>query len=430
MSEQFDVAIERELKSIENDIKKSGLTESSSLLKDFTEFAEDEVERLDDFDLEKSTPKVIYSGQKDRDAIVITDDYYGDTANRVIYLDQGWDAGQSLEFYYTSQGSELMSYDQFVSLEQKDNERLFIDPLNISKYRYLPQSASDKNPDALPVGFVKNSNFIGLTCAACHTSQVNYQGTAIRIDGGPTMGNFVAFLKDLADSIRETLREEAKFDRFAKRVMQKKSKKKPDQIKKNLRSSLEDLAGYNRRNYSSTEYGFARIDAVGRIYNQVLYSVDGPENSNPPNAPVSYPFLWDTPQHDYVQWIGLTGNAGPGALGRNAGEVVGVFGKIKVKKFHSSLTKLLTGYTSTVRTETLVDMEKWLRKLKSPLWPEDILPKLDDKKIAAGKILYEKYCLECHHTIDRNNPKRRVYAQMYGLDVVKTDPTEAENATS
>jgi hypothetical protein len=41
--------------------------------------------------------------------------------------------------------------------------------------------------------------------------------------------------------------------------------------------------------------------------------------------PVSYPFLWDIAHSDYVQWNGLANNA-ESALGRNAGEVIGVFG--------------------------------------------------------------------------------------------------------
>ena len=35
---------------------------------------------------------------------------------------------------------------------------------------------------------------------------------------------------------------------------------------------------------------------------------------------------WDITHSDYVQWNGLANNAGAGPLGRNAGEVIGVFG--------------------------------------------------------------------------------------------------------
>src|SRR3546814_3378304 len=46
---------------------------------------------------------------------------------------------------------------------------------------------------------------------------------------------------------------------------------------------------------------------------------------NSPNAPVSYPFLWDATRSDFVQWNGVASNALLGPLGRNTGEVIGVF---------------------------------------------------------------------------------------------------------
>ena len=56
-----------------------------------------------------------------------------------------------------------------------------------------------------------------------------------------------------------------------------------------------------------------------------------------PNAPNSYPLLWDAPRHDYVQWAGFSPNAGPGALGRNSGEVIGVFGRVDVELEYATL---------------------------------------------------------------------------------------------
>ena len=52
------------------------------------------------------------------------------------------------------------------------------------------------------------------------------------------------------------------------------------------------------------------------------------ENTQPANAPVSYPFLWDTPQQRLEQWIGIAKSGGPldiDSLARNVGEVLGVF---------------------------------------------------------------------------------------------------------
>src|SRR5690606_25177832 len=127
----------------------------------------------------------------DRGAMAIDNGHFGENYSTPIYLDQGWDPTDSLWYYNTTQGSGLLPYDLFIALEQADNETLFRDNQLIDKYRYLPQKPTFFNPDGLPVGFVKEyykgKDYVGYTCAACHTGQVNYQGQAIRIDGGPAM---------------------------------------------------------------------------------------------------------------------------------------------------------------------------------------------------------------------------------------------------
>src|SRR5437899_15920 len=51
------------------------------------------------------------------------------------------------------------------------------------------------------------------------------------------------------------------------------------------------------------------------------------------DAPVSYPFLWNAPQQDHTQWNGGVPNGlYIQGLGRNTGEVYGVFADFKPKK--------------------------------------------------------------------------------------------------
>ena len=75
------------------------------------------------------------------------------------------------------------------------------------------------NPDGLPVGFVAGKgtgrNWLGMTCAACHTAEVRLGTTAYRIDGGPTGGDVQAFLTDLTRALQQTQNDPAKFGRFA-----------------------------------------------------------------------------------------------------------------------------------------------------------------------------------------------------------------------
>ncbi len=167
-------------------------------------------------------------------------------------------------------------------------------------------------------------------------------------------------------------------------------------------------------------YGFGRLDAFGRIYNRALTLVDK-SNGNPANAPASYPFLWDTSQHDYVQWVGNAPNANVGELQRNIGEVVGVFGNIKIDPTS------LHGYKSSVNVKNLNAIAVKLRALMSPRWPEGVLPKIDQALAKKGEPIYAKACGGCHLPINRSDPNRVVRAQMFGLDIIKTDPTMANN---
>ena len=337
----------------------------------------------------------------ERGAIAIENGAFGENYSTPIYLDQGWSANDSLWFYNTTQGSALMPYDFFIALEQANSTEPFRANSLIDKYRYLPQKPTFFNPDGLPVGFVKESykgnDYIGFTCAACHTGQVNYKGVALRIDGGSSMADMVGFLTDLQNSLAATMDDEAKKQRFIAKVLElNNTYSNADTIAADLKRWERKIRLYNNINASKVEYGYARLDAFGRIYNRVLEHVisrnqlrdvllgvtkagnddtdlltpvqvdkvledisetiigdlqfakiidrlmsDKPGYPNltmtdmnrikalifnEPNAPVSYPFLWDIVQSDYVQWNGLASNGGVGPLGRNTGEVIGVFG--------------------------------------------------------------------------------------------------------
>jgi hypothetical protein len=454
----------------------------------------------------------------DRGAIGIENGAFGEGYTTPIYLDQGWEKSDSLWFYTTTQGSVLLPYDFFLALEQTESKenslKLFLDPLNIDKYRYLPQKKTLFNKGALPVGFAvdeyRDKEYVGYTCAGCHTAQINYKSQAIRIDGGPAMADMVGFLTALADAMQSTLDDPAKYQRFVKKVLEiDNNYDNEEEIRTDLKSWTQTIKHYNQLNHSDLAYGYARLDAFGRIYNRVLQHVINreqlalalldvvDENDKPvldpaqielvikdlnetvvgdkgfaevlnrlqktdpgypalndaqmklvkeaifnePNAPVSYPFLWDIPHSDYVQWNGIANNATLGPLGRNTGEVIGVFAKLdwEAVKPGFSLSAWITGqdnksnrikFTSSVDGINLERLEGHLAALKSPVWPEEILGKIDREKARSGQRLYREYCQSCHQVIDRSDYKRLVTANMSALDVVKTDPVMAENGVN
>ncbi|MDP3008683.1 MAG: di-heme-cytochrome C peroxidase [Methylococcales bacterium] len=380
---------------------------------------------------------------KDRYAETSTQDIFGDTADKVIYLDQNWDRYDSLWFYFTTQGSDFMPYEVFLALEQADSTKPFRNAENMNNYRFLTQKSSYDNPDGLPIGFVKDDyqgkDYMGFTCAACHTTQINYKNTGIRIDGAPALADFEGFFEGIEQAVKATLDDTAKFNRLAKVMVDKELAENPDEFRKMLEAIYRDRNSYNVSNAPKqgnqlVHYGYGRLDAFGRIFNRILENLTPNQaNTNPVNAPVSYPFLWDTPHHDFVQWNGVSDNNPGGRLGflgplsRNTGEVLGVFASFDLQKHTGDV-----GYRSSVVQRNLVRLEEHLVSLESPVWPETILPPIDRKLADQGKQVFSDYkCDVCHSSsdkFDRSNPDRRVIAQFASLQQIGTDPVMAINA--
>jgi ribosomal protein L44E len=374
---------------------------------------------------------------ENRSAIPEPTDHFGDSAKRIVYTDQNWDAADSLWFYNTSQGSNMVPFNVFLHLEQTETQEPFRSNNNMRKYRFLPQPESWDNEYGLPVGFVEDEyqekSYVGLTCAACHTNQINYNGVGIRIDGAPTMGDMGSMLEDLGLALQATISDEEKFQRLAKKIFPSGDFQAIENFRKELKTFTKDFEEYNHQNVplhngEVVPYGYARLDAFGRIFNRVLgHLTPGVDNYNSSNAPVSYPFLWDTPQHDFVQWNGISSNPGEGALGRNTGEVLGVFATFNLEK------KGAIGYRSSALNRNQIRLERHVKRMTSPLWQDltdrGILPEVDQELAKKGKKVFIEYkCQYCHESIDRTDPDRLVIAQFASLSLIETDPYMAMNA--
>jgi cytochrome c5 len=454
-------------------------------------------------------------------AALVGGDPFGDNYSRVAMLPQGWSDAESVWFYTTSQGSDLIPYDLFLALADPGNGRPLRDPANVLRWRYLPQVASASNPDALPVGLVrdryKGRDYLGFSCSACHTGQLTYQGTAMRINGGPALANMPLFMADLEAALEAAAQVDGQghcanpvCTTVVRQVLKLGHYADEPAVLNDLQTSLRRIRAYNLINRSASEYGYARLDAFGRIYNRVLEHVlrpgdlaallphiydepqlasvratlhdllqappvpgllhvsanalglvtDPPQRPlieqvlarleptardqllkalfNPPNAPVSYPYVWDVPYSDYVQWNALAGNASLGPVGRNAGEVIGVFGTLdwSVKSGYS-LSALIDGqrfggshlsFESSVNVHHLTRIEHQLQQLRSPQWPEAILGSLDAQRSARGERLFRQFCESCHHGVSREDPDRRLVANVSSLEVIGTDPAMASNS--
>ncbi len=380
-----------------------------------------------------SIDKVAQKGQEITEGKILAS-----AVGNVVNLEQGWTEDTQEAFYFTDQGSRLMPYAWFLALEQPSSQELFRSDKNINTFRYLPTKPTDLNPDGLPVGFVKDierngQEWVGFNCALCHTGQISYKGTDIRIDGGPTLGDIESLQISLVSALKATYEDEQKFDRFAEKVLSSQaSSDELDELRGNLLAQIETLANYNEINYDyphQPHYGFARVDAIGAIFNQVMVTFnDLPENARPSDAPVSYPFIWGTNESDVVQWPGFAPN-GPFSLGtliRNAGEVLGTFGTVDIPE-DKGVGKLEFAYDSSLKIENLGKIEKWVSQLRSPKWPEEYLPALNLELAERGKVHYDNHCLKCHAVVSREKEGIPYKAALIAQKEVNTDPKELQN---
>jgi hypothetical protein len=390
-------------------------------------------------------PPVAAQVPASRDAFVATQDPLGEPVSKVVYLAQNWSPEESLRFYFTEQGSQIIPYDWFLALEQVDQPKPFRDNQNILKYRYLPQNPDKLNPDGLPVGFVAGKGglgrrWLGMTCAACHTNEIRLGDTGYRVDGAPTQGDVQALLSDLTAALQRAQSDPQKFARFAGKVLgPNNTALNQTDLHEQLTAMISARVGYNVRNFAGyipnltqqpPPTRFARLDAVGAIVNQAFFHAARAVDATSPiagallaDAPVSYPFLWDTPQHDFVQWLGIAKSGGPfdiDSLSRNVGEVLGVFAEVAIPETPSILH---IGYSSSVKFQELGDLENLVKTLWSPQWPADF-PGIDQDKAAKGVALYKTNCLECHALINRTDPNRKITAVMTDTG---TDPRAFTN---
>jgi hypothetical protein len=325
----------------------------------------------------------------------------GTPANPTLqYAKQGWTAEDRQAFYTTSQGSHMMPYLWYKALRRLDADAPFGGD-QLQRYGYLPNDKSAKNPEALPVGFVidgdASSGFLGMTCAACHTAQIEYQKDGatqqLRIDGAPATANFQLFLTELTAAAKATMDDTNRFQQFARTVLGSRfSTARANELKTDFGAWVKQFAGFMDKSLPASPWGPGRLDAFGMIFNRVAGKDLGIDaNFKVADAPVSYPFLWNASRQDKTQWNGGVPNGlFIHALSRNTGEVFGVFADFSPRK--RTLPPSFDFSRNSVKFAGLQALEEKISILKPPPWPFEIKPDLVDK----GRILFAQNCGSCH----------------------------------
>lgn len=359
------------------------------------------------------------------------------TDQSVIFLNQAWSQDDREWYYNFSQGSAVISYDIFLNLEVSIGEELFRSNANSERYGLISQPSGKYNPDGLPIGISKTSiatkigdwpagDYAGLNCAACHEAQLNYKGKRVRINGGNTTIDFQAYVQALNAAMQATLTNAAKFDRLATRLGMTNL-----EYKRSLRERLEREATITKQyaTHSSSTFwpwGPARLDALSMISNRLVAGLPGIlENTSTPIAPVKPPFLWNAPQGLWTQWSAVAQDP----LVRNLSEAMGVYMPINLR----SQTPSQGLFESNAFILELDRVEKLLRRLAPPSWPEDVFGRIDREKAKFGKALFVENCAGCHNswpylwTEPNKYGKRFIVVGLVPQSYVGTDKTQAES---
>lgn len=438
-----------------------------------------------------------------------------------FWLEQNWSLKDRHWFHHASQGTATfpVPYEWFMALEQPrlhlfSAPGMMTDGTYLERFGFIPSPQSiqtdatslrrfgyanvyettqvpdwstrwtpAENVDGLPVGFARMTGVvdpatgrreedkIGLTCAACHTGQIHYQGVDVRFDGGPAMTDLKKLEVSTGLSIAYTLYVPFRFQRFADRVLgPDASKADRAALKQKLsaignflidwaqtqQKTIEGKKTWNGRQQQDTEEGFGRLDALNRIGNQVfsqdlaLSGIKGFEkNLHAQDAPVSYPPIWTVPWFKFAQYDASIEQP----LIRNAGEALGVTALLNLSDAYPE-DRL---WRSSVHINTLGWIEDMLRGpdpfktadpstgpkfggLLAPKWPSQILGdnwRLDQKKVDNGRKIYAEMCSGCHlPAIDTpafwssghwepSGDSKVLNAVTIPLDEIKTDPEQS-----
>src|SRR5688500_7720395 len=133
-----------------------------------------------------------------------------------VFVKQGsaWTPAARADFYTRDQGSRIIPLAWLRALKTADGQPFLHDGL--ARYGYLPNPGGRFN---LPVGFMAagpaGSQDAAMNCSACHTRQITVAGRDYRIDGGPALSDFQAFLADLDAAVGRVLADDAAFAAFA-----------------------------------------------------------------------------------------------------------------------------------------------------------------------------------------------------------------------
>jgi hypothetical protein len=349
-----------------------------------------------------------------------------------VTIDQNVDQATLNKYHHTDQGTRFVPAAWLVAIETADGSGKFMGRDNIARYGFLPDSVVDPkmNPYGWPVGFSisdpKTSNgipIVGFNCALCHTGQIDYKGTAVRIEGGQSMMWQTRFLYEMFNAFTTTAADPARRARFIAEAI--KAGYPADRMEADFNAAA---VGFTRElpALKQTLYnGPGRSDAIGAILNKVFAArLMEPANEKEMNAPVSFPYLWEVGR---LSWVEYNSCFPRGAVSRNIIQVLGVGAQTHiVNPKTGALNPEPLRWESSIQLNNLIWMENAVvDRLRAPTWPAAVLGPIDQAKAQQGRQLFTANCAGCHGI--KELPDGSWDTTVIPLKTIGTDPGQAMN---
>lgn len=318
------------------------------------------------------------------------------------WAEQGWTSDERERWHHMNMGQQFAPLNWLKSLHVSGTEQNFLDFTYLRELGFLPKPASAQNPEALPVGFsltvprMGEPVQVGLSCAACHTGQINYRGQALRIDGGAAGFDLIRYFTDYSMALGETYNNPVKWSAFYKR-MQSLEPTSEEKLKKQVEATLGatfwDLEARNKAPGEAVDAGHGRMDPFNRIGNQLLgFNLLEPANYHAWNAPVSVPYMWDVPKLDWVHYNASFSQP----MARNILQVLGNGGTTSFVDATGQPLPDPQKWQNDIDVEGLVEMEYGYSKLRTPKWPAELLGEYNADLARQGRHLFTAHCASCH----------------------------------
>ena len=313
------------------------------------------------------------------------------------------------DWHRTPEGSDVFPVALFRALNDPETGRPIIE--SFAEFGMIPSPDDDSG---LPVGFsrimVKDHKFVmtGFNCAGCHSSQIDYQGRTLFVDGAPGMIDVEKFfrrtlaaleavldLKHVEEGIKFLARF-VEYNAIEREKLHLAGEQELEEATGSVATSHEEAHAFLKMKLATlvriiasfdnqTAAGPGRADSFGLIRNMLMVpGVVGGNNFMPMTAPVSIPHLFGFGSYTNLHWDGntTTGND------RNYAQAIALGANFDPKPLISS-----------VRPYELYKLEETARHLVAPPWPEEVLGRLDAAKVKRGKQVYKSAgCAGCHTT--------------------------------